>query len=74
LSNNSLIAAFTVTLPPTPADGARYSVSTRGGITALTVLANTGQTLLVAGPFALGAGGSYAVRFKASDGTWWPTT
>ncbi len=70
-SNASNIAAFGVTLPASPEDGARHAVSTRGGITALTLTANSGQTLVCPSSYSLAAGGTVAWRYKGSDATWW---
>lgn len=70
-TNAGSIATFTVTLPEIPEDGARYAIGTRGGIAALTLTPNTGQTLICPGSYSLAAGGTAAWRYKGSDATWW---
>ena len=65
------LATGTITMPAAPADGMVISASSTKAITALTVNANTGQTINNA-PTTLIAGGSLSFVYRASSTSWFP--
>jgi hypothetical protein len=66
------LAAGTITMPATPADGMTIAFSSSQAITALVVLANTGQSIVSAvTTLAAGAGAKYIYRL--SNTTWYRT-
>ena len=71
LNPSGAFAAGTITLPPVAScfDGQEILVASSQSIAALTVAGN-GATL-VGVPGALGAGGFFAIRFNALQGTWY---
>lgn len=64
------IASFTVTMPPAPLDGQIYRITSTQTVTALTVSANTGQSMAGTTPTALTPSATsstgYAWVFKAA--------
>lgn len=67
------LATGTITMPATPADGMTISFSSTKAITALTVNANTGQTITGA-PTSLVANGSVTFIYRLSSTAWFPVT
>lgn len=65
------LATGTVTMPAAPADGMTITFSSTQTITALTVNANTGQTL-VGAPSSLGANSSASFVYRLANTTWYP--
>lgn len=64
------LATGTVTMPANPVDGMTINLSSSQTITALTLNANTGQSILNA-LTTLSAGGSAAYLYRASNTTWY---
>ena len=64
------LATGTVVMPPTPVDGQQQWCSSTTAITALTVSANTGQSILNP-PTALAAGGAFTMIYRLSNTTWY---
>lgn len=70
-TNGALIAAFTVTTPAHVWDGERLCLGSVGGITALTITANTNQS--VSGvPTTLAATVSACILYQKGTATWYP--
>jgi hypothetical protein len=66
------LAAGTITMPATPADGMTIRFSTSQAITALVVAANTGQSI-VSAVTTLAAGGGAVYIYRLSNTTWYRT-
>lgn len=64
-SGNTLLASGTITMPASPAANQRHLVTCVGGVAALTVLPNAGQTVLNP-PTSLRAGGSFEMLYSAT--------
>lgn len=64
------LATGTVTMPASPTDGMRVRIAATQIITALTLNANTGQSILNA-LTAFTAGGFAEYLFKSSNTTWY---
>lgn len=64
------LATGTITMPASPTDGMRVRVSATQIITALTMSANTGQTLLNA-LTAFTAGGFAEYIYRSANTTWY---
>jgi hypothetical protein len=64
------LATGTITMPAAPSDGMTITFSSSQAITALTVNANTGQSI-VGAPTALLAGGSAIIIYRLSNTTWY---
>jgi len=64
------LATGTVIMPASPTDGMQVRVASTQIITALTMSANTGQTLLN-GLSAFTAGGFALYMYKSSNTTWY---
>jgi hypothetical protein len=65
------LATGTITMPAAPADGMNITFSSTQTITALTVNANTGQTI-VSAPTVLPANQTGAYIYRLSNTTWYP--
>ena len=63
------IAAYTVVMPPNPTDGQEVIVTCNKAITALTVNANTGQSIQGM-PTSLPLGSRIVALYRASNTTW----
>jgi hypothetical protein len=63
------LATGTITMPAAPADGMTISFSSTKAITALTVNANTGQSI-VGNPTTLLAGGAASFVYRLANTTW----
>ena len=66
------LATGTITMPASPADGMTIRFSSSQIITALTVSANTGQSI-VSAVTTLAAGGGAAYIYRLADTTWYRT-
>lgn len=66
-----ILATGTITMPPAPAHGEKFTISSTQIITALTHSANTGQTLLGA-LTTLAALGRGSWVFNGPNTTWYP--
>lgn len=64
------LATGTITMPAAPADGMTISFSSTQAITALTVNANTGQSI-VGAPTSLSAGGGASFIYRLANTTWY---
>ena len=64
------LATGTITMPAAPADGMTISFSSTQIITALTVSANTGQSI-VGQPTTMNAGGAATFVYRLSNTTWY---
>ena len=64
------LATGTITMPAAPVDGMTISFSSTQAITALTVAANTGQSI-VGNPTTLNAGGAATLVYRLSNTTWY---
>ena len=64
------LATGTITMPAAPADGMTISFSSTQQITALTVSANTGQSI-VGNPTTLNAGGGASFVYRLANTTWY---
>ena len=67
------LATGTITMPASPADGMTITFSSTQTITALTVNANTGQSI-VRSPTSFGAGSAVTFVYRLSNTTWYPMT
>jgi hypothetical protein len=66
------LATGTVVMPTTPADGMNITITSTQEITALTVNANTGQSIVGGGASYLPANGSRTFIYRLSNTTWYP--
>jgi hypothetical protein len=66
------LATGTITMPAAPSDGMTVRFSTSQIITALTVSANTGQSI-VSAVTTLAAGGGAAYIYRLTNTTWYRT-
>jgi hypothetical protein len=66
------LATGTVTMPAAPADGMVITITSTQPITALTVAANTGQTINNGGALGLAAGGSLSYVYRSANTAWQP--
>lgn len=66
------LATGTITMPAAPADGMVITVTSTQPITALTVNANTGQTINNGGTLGLQAGGTLAYMYNLANTKWQP--
>lgn len=64
------LATGTVTMPASPVDGMNITITSTQQITALTVNANTGQSI-VGGATTLAAGGSQTFVYRLANTTWY---
>jgi hypothetical protein len=67
------LATGTITMPASPADGMTITFSSTQAITALTVNANTSQSI-VGKPTSFGVGSASTFVYRLSNTTWYPTT
>ena len=67
------LATGTITMPASPADGMTITFSSTQAITALTVNANTGQSI-VGKPTSFGVGSAATFVYRLSNTTWYPTS
>lgn len=67
------LATGTITMPAAPADGMAITFSSSQTITALTVNANTGQSIIRA-PKLFGAGSAVTYVYRLANTTWYPMT
>lgn len=70
LSNAGLLAAGTVTMPATPLNGQVVRLTAAMTVTALTVLANVGQSIFGA-PTTIGVSLPVAFVYRAANTTWY---
>jgi hypothetical protein len=70
LTPATTLATGTITMPASPADGMTVNISSSQIITALTVNANTGQSIINA-ITTLALGGSAAYLYRLSNTTWY---
>lgn len=66
------LATGTITMPASPADGMTVRFSSSQIITALTVSANTGQSI-VSAVITLAVGGGAAYIYRLANTTWYRT-
>jgi hypothetical protein len=66
------LATGTITMPAAPADGMVVTISSTQPITALTVNANTGQTISNGGARGLQSGGSLSYMYNLANTAWRP--
>ncbi len=69
IAGSATLAALSVTLPAAPIDGQEVTIATIPAITALTLNANTGQTIAGA-PTALSANSAARFIFFATSALW----
>jgi len=65
------LATGTVTMPASPVDGMNITITSTQQITALTVNANTGQSIVGGGSVLLSAGGSQTFVYRLANTTWY---
>lgn len=65
-----VLATGTIIMPSSPYDGQRFTASSSTAITALTVSAAAGHTILNA-PTTLAAGGFFTYQYVTSSRTWY---
>jgi hypothetical protein len=65
------LATLTVILPPNPADGQIFSISTTQNLVALTPQGAAGNTVVDAVGYTVGANGGVAWRFVIADLAWY---
>lgn len=65
------LATGTITMPASPADGMTISVVTTKTINALTVNANTGQSIVGGGTLSLGNNQDVCYIYRLADTTWY---
>ena len=66
------LATGTITMPASPVDGMTITFSSSQAITALTVSANTGQSI-VSAVTTLAAGGGAKYLYRSTNTTWYRT-
>ncbi len=66
------LATLAMVLPPTPDDDQIFTASTTHDLTALTVTAPGGASVIGGGPSTLAANGGTSWRFRLADLTWYP--
>jgi hypothetical protein len=71
LTPAGVLATGTLTLPAQASDGFRQHILTSQTVTALTVTASSGQTIVGSTAFALSAGVEVVYFFVASTSTWY---
>lgn len=72
IDNSAVFAAGTVVLPANPFNGQTQAILVaRNAVTALTVNANTGQTVLGGGVIATTSNTSYSWVFSQANLTWY---
>ena len=70
-NNASTTAGVTLTLPATPTDGQALEIHFLSAVTALSIVANTGQTISQqAAPTSAAAGKHYSFIYIAANQTW----
>lgn len=67
------LAAGTITMPATPADGHIVAVSSSQVVTSLTVAANAGQSI-VGAPTSISPSSPFAFIYDLASTTWYPKT
>lgn len=67
------LATGTITMQPNPGDGQRACVRSTQTQTAITITANTGQTIGGTAVTALVANTTVCWTYQASVSTWWPS-
>lgn len=70
LTGTSTVASYTITLPAAPIDGQEVNIVAGGTVTALTLSANTGQTLL-GGVTTIGPGLGQHLIYQSTDTSWY---
>jgi hypothetical protein len=65
------LATGTVTMSATPVDGTTVTITTTQQITALTINANTGQSIIGGGAIQLNANTSRQYLYRAANTTWY---
>jgi hypothetical protein len=74
LNPTGAFAAGTVTLPGSPVDGQQIIVTCSDSVTALSVIARGGETV-VGAPTSLGVGGFFSLRYdNGTSPAWWCTS
>jgi hypothetical protein len=66
------LATGTVTMPASPVDGMVITFSSSQQITALTVSANTGQSIVAGGSVMLAQNASLSYTYRLANTTWYP--
>lgn len=66
------LATGTVTMPASPADGMTITFSSSQEVTALTVAANTGQSIVAGGAVTLAKNASLSYTYRLANTTWYP--
>lgn len=69
--NTGLLAALTLNMPATPVDGQLQTVSSVGGVTALTV-ASAGSDTIVGAPSTIVASSSFTMEYDLTSTSWYP--
>lgn len=71
IQGSSVLATLSVTLPASPVDDQVCTICSQSGVTALTLTANTGQSIFPpTTPTALSAGISIQYRYRAAANGW----
>lgn len=71
IQGSSALASLSVTLPASPVDDQGCTICSQSGVTALTLTANTGQSIFPpTTPTALSAGISIQYRYRAAANGW----
>jgi len=69
----TLLATGTITLPANPRDGQPVTINAPKGITLLTLVPNTGQSLSNSFVIAsLGVNAAARLKYSQADSTWYP--
>lgn len=68
------LATGTITMPASPVDGMTVTFTSTQDITALTVNANTGQSIVGGGSISIPSNTSRTFIYRASNTTWYPQT
>lgn len=66
------LATGTITMPASPVDGMTVTLSSTQQITALTVNANSGQSIVGGGTVVLSANNALAYIYRSTGTTWYP--
>jgi hypothetical protein len=71
IQGSSPLATLSITLPPNPIDDQTCTICSQSGVTALTLSANTGQTIYpTILPTSLSSGISIVYRYRSSGNAW----
>lgn len=71
IQGNSALATLTLTLPGTPTDGQSCTICSQGGVSALSLLPSSDQTIYPSPPSSLASGIAIIYKFRSSTKSWY---